>query len=385
MSAAQSQTSVMKLYHSVIEDVIAGVRDSFLDEGVDEQVLQELKQIWETKLLNSKALELIPEPPEPQPPQIGIQKDSRGNISGKAVNVGNQMTVFTATQHGTQQIISTQQTQLVQQVSQQPTTQSQTVQQQTQQIPLNSQQSQTQQGQQTTTVITTDPNKQVPIHITLPAQTGVADSQPRVLTINVPASALQGNHLHTVLAGPIIAATMALPQNLACSLLQQHVTAALQGQAASGTSQMQQLATVGAAVAQNTASNGNVVTGRQGFQQNTGTIRQLDGLHDTSDEDEEDDDDDDDDVDDDDENDDKDDDENEEENDGGPEEEPLNSEDDVSDEDPTDLFDTDNVVVCQYDKITRSRNKWKFYLKDGIMNLSGKDYVFQKATGDAEW
>jgi len=101
------------------------------------------------------------------------------------------MTVFTATQHGTQQIISTQQTQLVQQVGQQPTTQSQTVQQQTQQVQLNSQQSQTQQGQQTT-VITTDPNKQVPIHITLPAQTGVADAQPRVLTINVPASALQG-------------------------------------------------------------------------------------------------------------------------------------------------------------------------------------------------
>jgi AAA ATPase containing von Willebrand factor type A (vWA) domain len=83
---------------------------------------------------------------------------------------------------------------------------------------------------------------------------------------------------------------------------------------------MQQLAPVGTAVAQNTASNGNVVTGRQGFQQTAGTIRQLDGLHDTSDEDEDDDDDDDDDLDDDDENDDKDDDENEEENDGGPEE-----------------------------------------------------------------
>jgi hypothetical protein len=127
-----------------------------------------------------------------------------------------------------------------------------------------------------------------------------------------------GNQLHTVLAGPIIAATMALPQHLASSLLQQHVTAALQGQAASGTSQMQQLATVGPAVAQNTASNGNVMTGRQGFQQTAGTIRQLDGLHDTSDED--DDDDDDDDLEEDDENDDKDDDENEEENDGGPEE-----------------------------------------------------------------
>ena len=32
--------------------------------------------------------------------------------------------------------------------------------------------------------------------------------------------------------------------------------------------------------------------------------------------------------------------------------EPLNSGDDVSDEDPTELFDTDNVVVCQYDKVS---------------------------------
>lgn len=31
--------------------------------------------------------------------------------------------------------------------------------------------------------------------------------------------------------------------------------------------------------------------------------------------------------------------------------EPLNSEDDVTDDDPADLFDTDNVVVCQYDKV----------------------------------
>lgn len=38
-----------------------------------------------------------------------------------------------------------------------------------------------------------------------------------------------------------------------------------------------------------------------------------------------------------------------------------------------------------YLKITRSRNKWKFYLKDGIMNVEGEDFVFQKANGDAEW
>jgi len=41
--------------------------------------------------------------------------------------------------------------------------------------------------------------------------------------------------------------------------------------------------------------------------------------------------------------------------------------------------------VCQYDKIARSKNKWKFYLKDGIMNLRAKDYVFHKANGESEW
>ncbi|XP_075269279.1 TFIIA-alpha and beta-like factor [Opisthocomus hoazin] len=67
------------------------------------------------------------------------------------------------------------------------------------------------------------------------------------------------------------------------------------------------------------------------------------------------------------------------------EEDPLNSGDDVSEQDTADLFDTDNVIVCQYDKIHRSKNKWKFYLKDGVMSFEGKDYVFAKAVGDAEW
>jgi len=31
--------------------------------------------------------------------------------------------------------------------------------------------------------------------------------------------------------------------------------------------------------------------------------------------------------------------------------EPLNSGDDVSDEDTAEQFDTENVVVCQYDKV----------------------------------
>jgi len=114
---------------------------------------------------------------------------------------------------------------------------------------------------------------------------------------------------------------------------------------------------------------------------------QLDGTADdsssSSEEDEEDDDEDDDDE----EDEDDEDDESEDKNEVKKQEEPeLGSDDDVStDEDPTELFDTENVVVCQYDKIHRTKCRWKFNLKVGIMNLNGKDHVFQKATGEANW
>ena len=49
--------------------------------------------------------------------------------------------------------------------------------------------------------------------------------------------------------------------------------------------------------------------------------------------------------------------------DGGIEMAPPGSGDDNSDEEASDLFDTENVVVCQYDKICRARNKWKLQLK----------------------
>ena len=49
------------------------------------------------------------------------------------------------------------------------------------------------------------------------------------------------------------------------------------------------------------------------------------------------------------------------------------------------IFSSENIVICQFDKIARVRNKWRFQLVNGIMTLNGKDYVFQKATGDGEW
>ncbi len=115
------------------------------------------------------------------------------------------------------------------------------------------------------------------------------------------------------------------------------------------------------------------------------SLQQLDGPNDTSDDEDNDEDDSDSDNDDDDDDDDLDDANDEDGEDEGAEEEPLGSGDDISDEDPSDLFNTENVVVCQFDKITRTRNKWKFTLKDGIMNIQSKDYVFQRATGEAEW
>jgi len=45
----------------------------------------------------------------------------------------------------------------------------------------------------------------------------------------------------------------------------------------------------------------------------------------------------------------------------------------------------EHLVLCQFDKVTRTKNKWKCTLKDGIMHLRGKDYVFHKATGEFEW
>ena len=45
-------SSAANLYQSVINDVITSVRESFLDESVDENVLLELKNLWVQVLIN---------------------------------------------------------------------------------------------------------------------------------------------------------------------------------------------------------------------------------------------------------------------------------------------------------------------------------------------
>ncbi|XP_050304267.1 transcription initiation factor IIA subunit 1-like [Anthonomus grandis grandis] len=352
MASSLCKTSVLRIYKEVIEDVISGVRELFVEDGVDEQVLQELRHTWETKLTASKAIQN--EPPSEEKPK---KQDMVSNGFAK-----------------TSQQLPHQQAQALA-----PAPASASIQ----------------------SVVET---KMVPIQITLPPQPG-SDGGQRVLTIQVPATALQGNQLQKVLTGPVITATMGLPPAIASSLLQQHVNAAFNSQqqttVISRTGPVQLDGTFQDDSGDNHVKIEVALSSRSTKKKSSrkpelpsflnsasafhSSFHQVDGSMDTSDEGSEGSDDEQDDLDD------LDDDKDEEERDEGDgideggEEEPLNSEDDVSDEDPTDLFDTDNIVVCQYDKIIRNRNKWKFYLKDGIMNLNTVDYVFQKANGDAEW
>ncbi|KAL5290890.1 GTF2A1 family protein [Megaselia abdita] len=201
---ALCQTSVLKLYNTVIEDVISSVRDAFLDEGVDEQVLQEMKQVWTNKLMASKAIEINKDQPDPQPPPLIANSQKSGAIKKKIVTLHQTNNSATASSNN-QQSASTANQQQQQQQQKQPVNSST--------IPA---------------VQALDPNKIMPVNITLPAQPGTANTESRVLTIQVPASALQENQLTQILTANLISSIMSLPAHLASSVLQQHVNSALQ-------------------------------------------------------------------------------------------------------------------------------------------------------------
>jgi len=64
--------------------------------------------------------------------------------------------------------------------------------------------------------------------------------------------------------------------------------------------------------------------------------------------------------------------------------ESLNSNDDISDEEFS-AFQCDNNILCQFESVKRKQQKWNVKLLNGIMNVNGKDIVFTKLTGEAEW
>lgn len=321
-----ASSSVPKLYQSVIEDVIANVREDFIDEGVDEQALTELKMVWERKLHESKAIEKEPEPIITKTVTQPLQPVQQVATSiGPTASITHQLTMPPAN--------------LVQQTLLQYS------------------------------------------HGSSDGQKTMALNIPQKLTLTVPAHIAQTG-LQTIVTAAPGATTVTIPPELASLFHGGNVIASTHS------NNLQHGAQQITGVHYQTLTSEQLKNAQQFTvaipvttpQSQASVIGQIDGADDTSDEDDEDDFQDNDDDDHDDDNDDQNEDDI-----GAEDEEPLNSNDDVSEEDPSDLFDTENVVVCQYDKITRSKNKWKFHLKDGIMNLQGKDFVFHKALGDSEW
>lgn len=44
-----------------------------------------------------------------------------------------------------------------------------------------------------------------------------------------------------------------------------------------------------------------------------------------------------------------------------------------------------NLTLCQYEKITRVRNRWRGVLRAGIVHINGRDYCFSRANMDFDW
>ncbi|PWW78666.1 transcription factor IIA, alpha/beta subunit [Tuber magnatum] len=69
-------------------------------------------------------------------------------------------------------------------------------------------------------------------------------------------------------------------------------------------------------------------------------------------------------------------------------EDAINSDLDDSEDDEIDGEDDDEVpqiMLCMYDKVQRTKNKWKCVLKDGVLTINQTEYVFHKANGEYEW
>jgi len=51
------QTYVFEIYQWVINDLVSKIRREFIEEGIDESVIKELKEIWEGRLFSMKICE----------------------------------------------------------------------------------------------------------------------------------------------------------------------------------------------------------------------------------------------------------------------------------------------------------------------------------------
>ncbi|XP_052768356.1 transcription initiation factor IIA subunit 1-like [Mya arenaria] len=371
--------STRKVYMSVVEDVISNVREAFLDEGVDEQVLHELKHLWESKLAASRALE--PADPEPQvATQPGgnipyqLMAPQQAQIRVNPTTIQQQIPVPVQLTDG-QQISNAASVAFNAQGGMFPSHQVQTL------VNIQGthyQMQQTANGQYILTLPTGVSQGQM---VNLPQQT-IIQGQPGQVT-QIQGQALpQFDGAHDE-PSTELSNVQSSPHTMEqCDDIDIDLCAQLKGDEiidSLSDNVLHKGEEIELELECSPASAGRLLNSRKRTKRSrVPKVPQLDGNHDTSSSEDNDFDDDDDDNND-------DDDEKEDGEEDGEEEEPLNSDDDVSEEDPSELFDTDNVVVCQFEKISRNKGKWKFLLKDGIMNLDGKDHIFQRGTGEADW
>ena len=77
--------------------------------------------------------------------------------------------------------------------------------------------------------------------------------------------------------------------------------------------------------------------------------------------------------------------EGDEEEEGGEESMDLLGSDLDSDSDDPHGEDTNQLILCKYDRVSRNKNRWKIVLIDGMGHLNGRDIVFSKASGGFAW
>merc|ERR1711997_681084 len=73
------QQTTIQLYDSVIEEVLKNVRDAFYDEGLDDQVIHELRDMWKERL-NESGVTSTGVPKQKQEPNVYAQQSSSSRV-----------------------------------------------------------------------------------------------------------------------------------------------------------------------------------------------------------------------------------------------------------------------------------------------------------------
>jgi hypothetical protein len=64
---------------------------------------------------------------------------------------------------------------------------------------------------------------------------------------------------------------------------------------------------------------------------------------------------------------------------------------DLDDSDDEGEIDSENededmpLMLCSYDKVHRTKNKWRANLANGVVCIHGREWVFEKGNGEYEW